>query len=767
MRRRCPRSWARTRQIFETWFREEALALERALKPWLHARQRAGLALFVDQAEELFTQVEPAEAERFSELLLSLIQSGTATRLIICVRSDFVSRLVTLRGFAGVVSHALHLIGPLTRERLRSTIVGPARQAGVRFASEQLVEDLVNDAESSAGGLPLLQFALTELWEARDREQGLITTEAVQAVGGVGGALARHADRVVRQLLPEERSEARRLLMGLVTAEGTRATRNMDELTASRGPARNALEALIRGRLLVARDVHGLTQYELAHDSLVTRWPALVEWLAIDAERERARMRLGAGAREWERLERARDGLLRGRALREAIALGPNYADPLVGEFVDISRRHRRRSRAGIAAGLLLIPISLGGVAAGASLRSRAQLEASTADLLRRAEGALQDARAVSGEALARRDRALSQFDSPTSPREAAEETWAEALGLRRDADRKFVSAAQLLESALLGQPKRAEIRASLVSALSDRARLAERFSAQERADELLAQAQLLDPRATTLLGRDAPAQLRITVKPPEAVVSVERYVDDEGFRRPERLQHSLKGSGELRLSAGSYRLIISLPGYATLLDPVLLEAGEVLERRLSLRQLSDVPANFVVIPAGRFLTGAGDDETLRAAQAAAPLHSVQLDEFLIARDETTFSDWISYLEALPVRERQNRLPIIRSTKGGLRLERLKNGRWQLSMRPPPSTTSSNRRALRLPRTTEERRTGVGTLSRIGNRSCRRSGLCRSGWLRRAEFPERGSAPSSSGRKQREGLMEGPSPLVSAVRRLL
>ena len=86
-------------------------------------------------------------------------------------------------------------------------------------------------------GYPLLQFALTELWEARDREQGLITTEAVQAVGGVGGALARHADRVVRQLLPEERSEARRLLMGLVTAEGTRATRNMDELTASSGPA--------------------------------------------------------------------------------------------------------------------------------------------------------------------------------------------------------------------------------------------------------------------------------------------------------------------------------------------------------------------------------------------------------------------------------------------------------------------------------------------------------------------------------------------------
>jgi len=411
----------------EEWFREEALALERALKPWLRERQRAGLALFVDQAEELFTQVEPAEAERFSELLLSLIRSGGATRLIVCVRSDFVSRLVTLRGFAGVVSHALHLIGPLTRERLRSTIVSPARQAGVRFASEQLVDDLVKDAESSAGGLPLLQFALTELWEARDREQGLITTEGVQAIGGVGGALARHADRAVRQLLPEERSEARRLLMSLVTAEGTRATRNMDELMASTGPARNALEALIRGRLLVARDVHGLTQYELAHDSLVTQWPALAEWLAVDAERERARMRLGAAAREWERLQRARDGLLRGRALREAIALGPHYGDPLVGEFVDASRTHRTQARVGLTAGILLIPISLGAVATGASLRSRAQLEASTADLVRRADAELRDARAASGKALARRNRAFAQFDSPVAPREAAEETWAEA----------------------------------------------------------------------------------------------------------------------------------------------------------------------------------------------------------------------------------------------------------------------------------------------------------------------------------------------------
>ena len=71
-------------------------------------------------------------------------------------------------------------------------------------------------------------------------------------MGGVEGALARAADAVLERLLPAERAAARRLLMRMVTADGTRARRPEPELLAGDDAARAALEALVRGRLVIA-----------------------------------------------------------------------------------------------------------------------------------------------------------------------------------------------------------------------------------------------------------------------------------------------------------------------------------------------------------------------------------------------------------------------------------------------------------------------------------------------------------------------------------
>jgi hypothetical protein len=54
--------------------------------------------------------------------------------------------------------------------------------------------------ESEDGGqagrsavLPLLEFALTELWKRR--QEGLLTHEAYRSIGGVAAALTQWADR--------------------------------------------------------------------------------------------------------------------------------------------------------------------------------------------------------------------------------------------------------------------------------------------------------------------------------------------------------------------------------------------------------------------------------------------------------------------------------------------------------------------------------------------------------------------------------------------
>ena len=79
---------------------------------------------------------------------------------------------------------------------MRDAIVGPAAAKGIASSREAMVDALVAVA-AEAGGLPLLQFALAELWEARDTTARVIPTAALERIGGVAGALARHADDVL------------------------------------------------------------------------------------------------------------------------------------------------------------------------------------------------------------------------------------------------------------------------------------------------------------------------------------------------------------------------------------------------------------------------------------------------------------------------------------------------------------------------------------------------------------------------------------------
>src|SRR5207253_1003636 len=124
-----------------------------------------------------------------------------------------------------------------------------------------LVEELAAATSGAEGGLPLLQFALAELWEARDREREVIPASALTAIGGVAGALSRHADGVLASLLPAQRGAARGILVKLVTVAGTRARHAAQELPLKGEDDRLALEALVRGRLLCAREEGGESVY--------------------------------------------------------------------------------------------------------------------------------------------------------------------------------------------------------------------------------------------------------------------------------------------------------------------------------------------------------------------------------------------------------------------------------------------------------------------------------------------------------------------------
>jgi len=664
---------------------EEPGAFSRALRQRLPGSP--GVVLFVDQLEELVTFSEPAQASRLAGELAFIIRRAPRVRVLATVRSDCLTRLVALPGLGDEVPRALHLVRALSERGLRRAVEEPARALGVRFETEALVDALVAEATRTEGGLPLLQFALAELWEARDIERQLIPAAALERMGGVAGALARHADAVVARLRPEQRPRARELLLKLVTPEGTRARRTESELLSGPEDAvgRAVLEGLVQGRLLLASEAEGGEGcYELAHESLLTGWHALRGWLGHDEERRAVRMRLERAAAEWERLGRPVELLYGDRQLVEAAEVGRAPLGHREAEFFTRSlraSRWRRAKRWGVALG---VPLLLLSSVAAVRLQARFQLDSRISAQLAEARTRWTEASKRAEEAERLRQEAFTGFDTPgPGHREAAEDVWTRAREAGRQAESGYLHVMESLESAWALDPGRTEVRELLADVLVERMTLAERDQRPAQREELLARLGTYDSTGERLRRLTAPARLSVSLRPEGARVRLAEVSGTEAQARE-------LGTGAVRevgLPAGSYVLLLEAPGRAPVRAPVFLQAGEALSLDLELPPAAAVPEGFVYIPPGRYLWGSADDDRVRQLFFnAAPLHPARTEAYLIARHEVTFADWIAFLRELPPAERAERLPNALSRHSLLRLEQLPGDRWRLTLRPTTRT---------------------------------------------------------------------------------
>lgn len=90
------------------------------------------------------------------------------------------------------------------------------------------------------------------------------------------------------------------------------------------------------------------------------------------------------------------------------------------------------------------------------------------------------------------------------------------------------------------------------------------------------------------------------------------------------------------------------------------------------------IPPGFVVVPPGPFQFGHPGPEGMRHYYAHVPEHQVELPGFLIAKNETTYEDWIPFVESLPEHERAEYTAAQVSVTGRAELHRLAEGRWEL-----------------------------------------------------------------------------------------
>ncbi|HEU5058222.1 MAG TPA: serine/threonine-protein kinase, partial [Kofleriaceae bacterium] len=347
-------------------------ALGSALRAAAAARKTT-VVLVVDQLEELFTLCDDAgERERFAETLVRFARSpDDPVRVVLTLRDDFLLRAEAMQAFRARLGPALQLLTTPAPADLKRILVEPLRRAGYEFDDPGLPDEMIEAVAGAPGALALLSFTASKLWELRDRRFHQIGHKAYRSLGGVGGALAQHAETVLQAMRPDEQRLVREVFRHAVTSEGTRAVLSRSELDDVLGDGgAPVVEKLVAARLLVVSESEsGGERIEITHEALLDAWPRLVGWRREDAEGARLRDQLRAAARQWEERGRQRGLLWRGDALAEYRLWRARYPGALAASeeafaaasLADAarSRRLRRALVAGVIAALVVVAVVL------------------------------------------------------------------------------------------------------------------------------------------------------------------------------------------------------------------------------------------------------------------------------------------------------------------------------------------------------------------------------------------------------------------------
>jgi serine/threonine protein kinase/WD40 repeat protein/predicted nucleic acid-binding Zn-ribbon protein len=265
------------------------------------------LVLIIDQFEEVFTMLED-EAERihFLELIkTAVITADSRLKIIITLRADFTDRPLEYASFGELMRSRTEFVLPLSADEIERAITGPAHRVGLTVDTD-LIAAIIADVSEEPGTLPLLQYALTEVFERRMGRR--LSFAAYQESGGVLGALARRAEEVFVALNEEQQRNSRQLLLRMVTlGEGTEDTRRrasrteLSQVVEDVESLQSVLNAFGTPRLL-SFDVDPGTRepmIEVAHEALIREWQRLRGWLDNSRSDVRLQRVLAGESMEW------------------------------------------------------------------------------------------------------------------------------------------------------------------------------------------------------------------------------------------------------------------------------------------------------------------------------------------------------------------------------------------------------------------------------------------------------------------------------------
>ena len=269
-----------------------------------HLNEGEELILFVDQFEELFTSsFKELDIQSFLELLFSTAKEPmNRFRIVATIRSEFLGKLEAYDSTLNLLNspYRYHL-GPVSPRMLQAMIEKPAEATGYDFESG-LVDRILMDSGQEPGNLPLVAYALKQLFEQRKGRS--FTVEAYEAMGGVVGAIATRAHEVLSALPEAVQGEFDAVFAELVHVERERPPTRTRACfsTFSSNPAAVELIVALAGqdcRVLVTSRSGQETIVEVAHERLFSAWPKLKDWIEKSTGGLLTSNYIEEGARRW------------------------------------------------------------------------------------------------------------------------------------------------------------------------------------------------------------------------------------------------------------------------------------------------------------------------------------------------------------------------------------------------------------------------------------------------------------------------------------
>jgi hypothetical protein len=328
--------------------------------------------LFIDQFEELYTQSRDAEVrDAFLTRLRRLIDNDLTT-VLITMRSDFEPRPAASKLLRDLWSKSRYVVPAFTLEEYRDCIEGPAREKAVYFEPASLVDELLDEVAAMPGALPMLSFALAEMYrnaQVRRRSTGAndraLTQADYEATGGMVGAMHRRATVLYEEADPDSRASIERIFLRMLSVEGDRLARRRVRRQELEWPGPEGervdrvLKQYIDGRLLVA-DGEAI---EPAHDTLVAAWELLLDWRREAPPQELLRA-LWRDTFDWVNSDRDPDLLWDDRPERLAEAESrAAELNRLEAEFTAAGRKWLQRKKAKRWSIAAAVAVVIGGIA--------------------------------------------------------------------------------------------------------------------------------------------------------------------------------------------------------------------------------------------------------------------------------------------------------------------------------------------------------------------------------------------------------------------